>query len=176
MSRSNIFIDLLLDCFDRQVPLVPFESPYAWLKRKKKHDLKRRQYQQAVWKLKKAGMLKLVIKNHEKFLTLTKEGQLRKLLNKASISKEKSWDGKWRLLMFDIPERAREERDKFRSLLKQNGFVKLQASVFISPYSLNREAVEYLKETRLIDYIRILRVDKMDNDKVLRTKFGLNHS
>ena len=85
----------------------------------------------------------------------------------------KRWDGKWRLVIFDIPESSREKRDHLRYLLKQNKFCKLQASVFISPYPLNREALEYLQFSKLFDYIRILRVDEMDNDSDLRKKFKL---
>jgi len=49
----------------------------------------------------------------------------------------------------------------------------LQASVFISPHPLNREALIYLRQSGLMEFIRILRVDEMDNDKRLRKKFGL---
>ena len=56
---------------------------------------------------------------------------------------------------------------------KKNGFYKLQASVFVSPHPLNREAIKYLKETGLYSYVRILRVDEADDDRDLRKKFGL---
>jgi CRISPR-associated endonuclease Cas2 len=75
--------------------------------------------------------------------------------------------------MFDIPEDHRDKRDKLRRLLKRNNFIKLQASVFISPYALNKQAVEYLKETGLDEYIRILRVDAIDKDEDLKKKFKL---
>ena len=75
--------------------------------------------------------------------------------------------------MFDIPEGSRDKRDKLRRLLQRSKFVKLQASVFISPFVLNREAISYLKRTGLIDYIRILRVDEIDDDKILRKHFSL---
>ncbi len=45
--------------------------------------------------------------------------------------------------------------------------------MFINPYSLNREAVSYLKESGLMDYIRILKVEEMDNDLDLQKKFKL---
>ena len=43
---------------------------------------------------------------------------------------------------------SKPQRHLFRKLLRKNGFYKLQASVFISPYSLNREALEYLRAER----------------------------
>ncbi len=125
--------------------------------------------------LAKKGLIKIVDKHNERFIKLTNKGQLEALLSKARLKGErKKWDGKWRLIVFDIPEESREKRNHFRWLLKHNGFFKLQASVFISPYPLNREAVDYLKETGLINYIRILKVEEMDNDKDLRKHFSLN--
>ncbi len=75
--------------------------------------------------------------------------------------------------MFDIPESSKSKRSLLRRLLKKNNFCKLQASVYINPYPLNREAVEYLKETGLIEYIRILKVEELDNDIELLKKYGL---
>jgi CRISPR-associated endonuclease Cas2 len=77
------------------------------------------------------------------------------------------------MVIFDIPENASRERDQLRRLLLLNDFKKLQASVYISPYQINREAINYLKETGLIKYIRFARVDELDDDKDLKKKFNL---
>ena len=45
--------------------------------------------------------------------------------------------------------------------------------MYISPFALNREAIAYLSETGLIDFIRIMRVDEMDNDRKLKNHFRL---
>jgi phenylacetic acid degradation operon negative regulatory protein len=120
--------------------------------------------------------LKVTEKNNKKFIQLTNKGQLKVLLSKAEVSKTEKWDGKWRLIIYDIPEDSKPQRTFFRKLLKKNGFYKLQASVFISPYSLNRQALDYLRASGLIDYIRIIRADDMDYDTDLLKKFNLNHN
>lgn len=43
------------------------------------------------------------------------------------------WDGKWRLVFFDIPEVSRSARDQVRRLLKELGFQRLQLSVWVHP-------------------------------------------
>ncbi|MBI2588724.1 CRISPR-associated endonuclease Cas2 [Candidatus Saccharibacteria bacterium] len=43
------------------------------------------------------------------------------------------WDGKWRLVFFDIPEVSRSARDQIRRLLKELGFKQLQLSVWVHP-------------------------------------------
>ncbi len=175
-KRYGTFVSFILDALDLSVPLVPLESPFDFVKRQKRKKIEYEKYKQALWYMSRKGYLKIVNKNTKQFIEITKKGQLEKLLQKAEVSKEVKWDGKWRVLIFDIPEVSREKRDQFRWLLKHNNFIKLQASVFISPYSLNREAIAYLKETRLMDFIRILKVEEIDSDLDLRKKFGLHSS
>ena len=132
------------------------------------------EFKNMVYHLKRRGLINIVGESGERFIKLTKNGELEALLSKARIPKTVSkWDGKWRLIIFDIPESSNLKRDMFRSLLKKNNFIKLQQSVFISPHSLNREALAYLKESGLINYIRILKVEEMDNDADLRKRFKL---
>lgn len=120
------------------------------------------------------GWIKYVDKNNQRFVKLTKKGELEALLAKARTpTKPKHWDGKWRVIMFDIPEESEEKRNFFRRLLIKNHYIKLQHSVYVNPHPLNREAVNYLNQTKLINYIRILKVEEMDNDKDLRKKFKL---
>jgi DNA-binding transcriptional regulator PaaX len=170
------FISLILDTLNLDVPLVPLESPYEWLNRKKHNSIARKQYQEALWRMRRQGYVKIVEKNNQKFITLTSKGQLERLLEKAIIPSSSEWDGKWRVLMFDIPENSRFKRDHFRFLLRKNNFIKLQGSVFISPYPLGRAAVEYLHESGLSDFIRILKVEEMDNDSDMRKRFHLHNS
>jgi CRISPR-associated endonuclease Cas2 len=149
----------------------PFEMPYKFVGRFRKWEM--RNYRSTLQQMKKRGLIKITKKNGQKFIQCTKNGQLELLIKKAAVLKTEKWDKNWRLIIFDIPETSREKRDELRWLLKKNHFIKLQSSVFISPYSLNREAIAYLKQTGLINYIRILKVSEIDDDKYLIKKFGL---
>ncbi len=138
-----------------------------------KYDCSSQYYRNSLSRLKKRGLIKVVSKQGKKFIELTKNGELKVLLSMAELEKTDAWDGKWRLIIFDIPEDADIQRDKLRKLLKQHQFFKLQASVYINPYPLNRQALDYLRQSGLIDYIRILRVDDIDFDLDLKRKFKL---
>ncbi|MEK7161667.1 MAG: CRISPR-associated endonuclease Cas2 [Patescibacteria group bacterium] len=172
-NRYGPFVNLFLEALDFDVPLYPLETTYEWMKRKQRNEVTRKKFQETAWRLKRQGYFEIVEKQNQKFIKLTSKGKLEKLIRKANIIKQPKWDGKWRVIIFDIPENSRPQRDKFRNLLKVNKFVKLQASVFICPYSFNKEAIEFLNESGLSDYVRIMRVEKMDNDKELRKKFHL---
>src|SRR3989304_9555308 len=55
------------------------------------------------------------------------------------------WDGKWRVVFFDIPEKDKKRRDGLRKYLGKLGFRQYQRSVFICPYNCEKE-VQYLRE------------------------------
>jgi len=174
MAQKESVVSIILEILTESARLLPlpFEAPYAHLKRIRR--ISPGGYTHAVWQMRKRGVVEVVNEKNQRFLKITKKGQLQILLEKAKVKRQAKWDGKWRLLVFDIPEDFRDKRNHLRRLLRLNNFYKLQASVFINPYSLNREAIAYLKETGLIEFIRIMRVDEMDDDKKLRKLFHLN--
>src|SRR3989344_1978764 len=56
------------------------------------------------------------------------------VLRQYKISETVVWDGKWRVIIFDIREKRRRIRQKLRALLAGAGMVRLQDSVWIHPY------------------------------------------
>jgi DNA-binding transcriptional regulator PaaX len=84
------------------------------------------------------------------------------------------WDGKWRVIMFDIPEKKRRVREMLRPLLSHAGFLRLQDSVWIHPYPCDEFLTlirTHLKNTR--GELQYLTADFFDSDKALRRHFGL---
>lgn len=170
-KKSSVTQKILNSLLDAVEYLPLLETPYGYIRRTNR--LSQGRYYSAVHQLKKRGAIQITSKAGKKFLKLTKKGQLETLLAKARLADNGRWDGKWRLIVFDIPEAARKDRDRLRSLLKSNRYQALQNSVYVSPYPLNRAAIEYLKQTKLIDYIRIARVEEFDYDKDLKSRFKL---
>lgn len=109
-------------------------------------------------------------------LALTEEGKRRIVryhLSRMEIPKPKRWDGLWRLVVFDIPEHRRRERNFLAGTLKQLGFVPLQKSVFVFPYD-SRESVKFLVDyLNLRPYVRLFLVKETDIDQDLRHRFRL---
>ncbi|MDO8565329.1 MAG: hypothetical protein Q7R67_01795 [bacterium] len=92
-----------------------------------------------------------------------------------SIKKPRKWDNKWRIVIFDIPERKRTVRDEIRQIFIEAGFVKLQNSVWVYPYDCE-DIIGLLKT----DYgvgrnVLYIIADQIENDKYLRDEFGLLH-
>lgn len=111
------------------------------------------------------------------YLRLTREGEaeLRKLeLNDFQLKRPKKWDKKWRVLIFDIPERRRSTRDKVRRTLRAIGFARLQDSVWVYPYDCE-DLITLLKaDFKVGKDLLYLIVYTIENDHALLDKFGLN--
>ena len=54
-------------------------------------------------------------------------------LDSLIIDKPKEWDGLWRIIILDLPEDRKPERESLRYLLKKANFVCIKNTVWISP-------------------------------------------
>lgn len=167
---STLAADIMHWLWDELTATQP-ERPYVEFKTKR--GIHYKAYSDTIYRLQKQGRIKVSVVAGKKFLTLTEQGQLETLLLQSVLPHPAAWDGKWRMIIFDIPEEARSQRDKLRRLLRDYGYRKLQASVFVYPFALHRAAVQYLRASGLMTYIRILRIDDMDDDTDLRKIFNL---
>ncbi|MCL5435832.1 MAG: CRISPR-associated endonuclease Cas2 [Patescibacteria group bacterium] len=173
-KKTDTLVFKILDAIrdlGEMVPM-PFETPYSYLRRYS--GIPRKKYLDTIRLLEKRGAVKISQKAAIKFVRLTRNGELELLLAKTiKFRRPNKWDGKWRMIMFDIPEQAHKLRDRLRWLLKKHHFMKIQQSAYISPWELNRAAVEYLIATGLKKFTRILRIDALDDDKELQVHFKL---
>ena len=64
------------------------------------------------------------------------------------------------LVMFDIPEGKKAQRDWFRFHLKRFDYKMIQRSVWIGPSPLPKEFMDYLKEIKLTDCIKTFKLAK----------------
>ncbi|OHA26994.1 MAG: CRISPR-associated endonuclease Cas2 [Candidatus Taylorbacteria bacterium RIFCSPHIGHO2_02_FULL_46_13] len=121
----------------------------------------------------KAGLL---ARNEEGLLRLTPKGmaKLRQLeLVDYKLPRPRRWDGKWRVLIFDIKEERKSLRDKVRRTLIALGFKRLQDSVWVYPYDCE-DLITLLKaDFKIGKDLLYLVVEKMEYDVPLRKQFGL---
>ena len=81
------------------------------------------------WRLSRTGSYQLTAKGTAK---------LEQLGFWRSVKKQK-WDGLWRIIIFDISEDKKTDREALRQKLKRFGFYHLQKSVFVFPYDCEKE-------------------------------------
>jgi DNA-binding transcriptional regulator PaaX len=136
-----------------------------------------RQLRKSVKALYRSRMIKQEAdKNGRIKIILTKRGRQAALsyqIFNMEIKKPKTWDRKWRVVIFDIPEPLKKKREIIRCHLKRMSFFKLQKSVFVHPYDCCNE-IEYLTEFyQLRKHVRFLVADYVDNELHLKQHFGL---
>lgn len=100
---------------------------------------------------------------------------LKKILNiKNGLKKEyRRWDKKWRIVIFDIPEKKKELRNYFRNKLIEFSFKKMQNSVWISPYDIFEEIQDIIKNCNIEKFVIFMVVDEVSNDLLFKKKFNL---
>lgn len=128
-------------------------------------------------RLKKQGLIKIINRNGQIYISLTKEGKNKAgkyQIDNLAIKRPRKWDGKWRILIFDIEERHRERREALRGKLKQLSLFKLQDSVWVHPFDFQKEN-ELLRSFFGLtkEEMQIIIADKIENDKKIRQFFKL---
>jgi DNA-binding transcriptional regulator PaaX len=117
--------------------------------------------------------------NGKKFFELTDKGEAlldRYEMKSVKIKQPRSWDGKYRMVIFDIKEGKRSTRDELRRWLEELGFLKLQNSVWVFPYEC-REVVVLLKSRLGVGAeVLYLIIENIENDEWLKEAFGLLQS
>ncbi len=150
---------------------------YQLFKKRSKTEINRRKFSQALSRLKRNRLLILEgTKNHAFLVQLTEKGK-RKIkelqFENLAIEKQKTWDKKWRLVLFDIPEKKKTGREVLRDKLKNLGFYQLQKSVFAFPYPCEQE-IEFIVEFfELYPYVNFIETEKIKNDLNARKYFHL---
>lgn len=122
------------------------------------------------------------IKNKDGKITasLTKRGKrqaresaLHKCFSNLSLKKRR-WDGKWRLLIYDVGVGERYRRELLRRCIKQAGFMQLQKSVWMYPYPCEEEIDVLRRHLNLSEpQCRLVTATSIGHAENFRKKFGL---
>lgn len=108
--------------------------------------------------LKRMGYIKTFVEKKEKFVELSRAGyaKIKQLLSEIIIQIPEKWDGKWRVVIFDVPEKYRTFRDSLRFKLLSLGFVKIQKSVYVFPYPCTEEIVSLSKSLSIEKNVTVM--------------------
>lgn len=90
----------------------------------------------------KRGLVKKEYRGRQLYISLSPLG--RKMAKKyridfLNIARMKRWDGKWRMVLFDIEEDRKVTREALRGKLKELGFFQIQKSVWVHAFPCEEE-------------------------------------
>lgn len=131
----------------------------------------------AAGRLAQKGLIRFVERGGRRFVEITEKGRKKLAIETQKMLLQshspRRWDKQWRLVMFDIPERRRNVRDRLRMYMHEFGFLRLQDSAWIFPYDCE-ESVALLKaELATGSSVLYAVVERIENDAWIRKHFGL---
>lgn len=114
----------------------------------------------ALKRLRENGLVDFV-DDKELVVRLTDRGKDKALWIKMKVIDEQ-WDNKWRIIIWDIPEKRRVARDLLRYKLKWLGFKQLQKSVWFTKKNCTQVLRDFIKQLGIKDWVVVLESDNVD--------------
>lgn len=114
-------------------------------------ELNKSSLAQALKRLREKGLIDF-ISNDKLAYKLTDQGKQKAVWESIVISDE-PWDGKWRLVIFDIPEKRRQARNLLRNSLKKWGFTPWQQSLWVTKKNCTKPLREFIKSVGIEDWV-----------------------
>jgi len=131
----------------------------------------------ALKSLVESGYAEIHKTERQNYAKITAEGKNR--LNTLALENEdalvpQTWDGFWRIILLDLPENRKSERESLRYLLKKAGFVCLKNSAWISPFPFEHLFTNIKRDLGLTTEMMIIVTEFIDEEskKVLFETFG----
>ncbi|MGE7183481.1 phenylacetic acid degradation operon negative regulatory protein PaaX [Peribacillus simplex] len=109
----------------------------------------------AVSRMVKQGWIQSEKQGNKSYYFLTDRGVQRmdEAANRIYKMKPNDWDGKWRVLMYTIPEDKRQLRDDFRKELIWSGFGSFSSGCWISPNDLEKQIHRLIEKYDINEYV-----------------------
>lgn len=127
-------------------------------------------------RLEKQKLVEIAEENGVQIVKITNQGRqkvLKLALDNLEIKKPKVWDGRWRLISFDLPEKVADIRKILVEYLRVWKFYPLHKSVYLHAYPSFKE-VDFLREYLGVgEYVRMFTVSEIENDKQFKEFFGI---
>ncbi|MDD5738538.1 MAG: hypothetical protein PHY72_01255 [Candidatus Pacebacteria bacterium] len=127
--------------------------------------------------LRRNGLIKVEKYGFDARISLTEKGKKRAgkyQINDLKIEIPNKWDGKWRVIIFDIPDISKTVRNIFRTKLKEFNFYSLQKSVWVHPYNCKKE-IEILRDFlgANSNQIQFILAEEIEHEEKLKKVFKI---
>ena len=127
-----------------------------------KDKKKKERWAQMINHLKRKGYLNVKDLKNREAIIITPKGMEKILYAKVKLGKMKRRaDKKWQMVLFDIPENRRRDRDLFRRQLKYLGYKGLQKSIWVCPYDVLKLTQQLIKNYKIGRFVRLLLVKEI---------------
>ncbi|MBI2096807.1 MAG: hypothetical protein HYT40_01470 [Candidatus Sungbacteria bacterium] len=137
---------------------------------------KRERIRRSLAALERRGFIDMNKHGNETRVALSRDGKRIALagnVEKISLPVIKYWDRKWRIILFDIPERLGNARRALSKRLRDMGAWQYQKSVFIYPFPCRDEIDFVTSFFNVREYVQYIEATSIDDAATLQKHFKL---
>jgi len=174
---KQILVMLALGISIPAITIIAPGSPLALnyiLKFIKKLKTDKRSFIRSVKALKKQRLIEIKTKGDKKIITISEEGR-RKILSQSldyiELPKKIKWDGYWRVIIFDIPNKFNQARKALTSTLRRLNCYQLQKSVYVYPFEIKDE-IDFISALfNVYEYIIYIKAKEIEGEEIIYNHF-----
>jgi len=162
--------------------LIPGTAFIAGLAIKEHENIQKKRHK-AEWNKYNTWRLRQMLRRLEKqkmvvisgnSVIITKKGKTRLLeYDLLDMKLREKPDGKWRIIIYDVAELGKQQRDAFRGMLKRLKFLQIQKSVYITPFPCYEE-IEYIRQRfGLSSEVKMIVATGLEETEAYNAYFGI---
>jgi DNA-binding transcriptional regulator PaaX len=141
-------------------------------------DEENAEYKRLVRHMKRLNLISVEnLADGNQYVTLTSKGRERlsvASIDEIEITLPKAWDGKWRIISFDIPAHKKKQRYTFLHHLHRLGFIAALESMWVYPFECEKEVYEIARACGLEGHL-IMITGNLTQDRHLHLAKSFNH-
>ena len=132
---------------------------------------RQRELRRIIYKMKEKGLL---VGDYEHGLQLTDKA--RKRLDRISLDDLRArptdvWDGRWRIILYDLPKDKDSGRHALVACLRSYGCLLLQKSAWITPFPCRQDIETISAQFGVDDYVTYFEAVSLDNEPAMIDRF-----
>ena len=169
--------ELFFGFFDSAVSLLSVFDRHKTYRRSinqyfEEREIDHSNFKEKIYYLKKVGLIKTFIAGKETYAELTSKG-LEQVVwhNFGQRERPVQWDGRFRLIIFDIPEEKHYLRDIIRCKIEKLGFIQIQKSVYVYPFECKEEINALCYFTGAKEFLKYMIADIIEGEEDIIIKF-----
>lgn len=176
---GGIAKDILYWLLVSGIVAIAATSPYFGINLMKQmgREYEKKKFANALYRLRKSRTIIFEEKKGGTYVVeLTEKG--RKKTEKLQyddlrIQKPKKWDGIWRIVIFDIPNKKKIVRETLRNKMKGWDFYQLQESVWVCPWPCEKEIGIVVELLGIYSFVNMIKAKEIQDDEKLKAHFKL---
>ena len=164
--------EVLLVLFEVSLPIIGSNSRYrsGLDKLSQKVTAEQETLARRIYYLKRMGFIETFVEEKERYVEITPKGlkQIQNINDRyPTIPRSEAWDGKWRIVIFDIPDKYNSSRNLFRRRLILMGFEKIQESVYAFPFECTDIIARQSKLLQISGFVLVMISDIIQGESDL---------